>query len=295
MLYDAVRHHRIGLEGRQRSVRVVHQGEAGQIAQGLEDVRDENAAQARKGARNLHVGDDKSGVRVRAAQKDRMQRALRAVVGRECAQSLHQPNVLDTLDRLANAELHRGHATLPGRFRDGDPFAPQSAGARWGAPVDPLKTPGRPLRLRIRRSERDQGKRAGLTTDERERLRALERENRELARPTRFSQGVGLFCPGGARPAGSSPDCVQSTRIERRLRGSSRSAGSCRSPRRRTASMSRASAIRRRRRLARSATPSCARDPARVRRQLPGLRRAQGVAAVAAGRRGHCALHSRPA
>ena len=28
--------------------------------------------------------------------------------------------------------------------------------------------------------ERDQGKRAGLTTDERERLKALERENREL-------------------------------------------------------------------------------------------------------------------
>ena len=36
------------------------------------------------------------------------------------------------------------------------------------------------LRLWVRRSERDQGKRAGLTTDERERLKALERENREL-------------------------------------------------------------------------------------------------------------------
>jgi transposase len=36
------------------------------------------------------------------------------------------------------------------------------------------------LRLWVRQSERDQGKRAGLTSDERERLKALERENREL-------------------------------------------------------------------------------------------------------------------
>jgi transposase len=36
------------------------------------------------------------------------------------------------------------------------------------------------LRLWVRQAERDQGERAGLTTDERERLKALERENREL-------------------------------------------------------------------------------------------------------------------
>jgi transposase len=36
------------------------------------------------------------------------------------------------------------------------------------------------LRLWVRRSERDRGVRAGLTTDERERIKALERENREL-------------------------------------------------------------------------------------------------------------------
>jgi transposase len=39
---------------------------------------------------------------------------------------------------------------------------------------------GETLRLWVRRAERDQGKRAGLTSDERERLKALERENREL-------------------------------------------------------------------------------------------------------------------
>jgi transposase-like protein len=36
------------------------------------------------------------------------------------------------------------------------------------------------LRQWVRQAERDRGLRAGLTTEERERLKALERENREL-------------------------------------------------------------------------------------------------------------------
>jgi transposase len=36
------------------------------------------------------------------------------------------------------------------------------------------------LRLWVRRTERDRGLRAGPTTDDRERIKALERENREL-------------------------------------------------------------------------------------------------------------------
>ena len=46
--------------------------------------------------------------------------------------------------------------------------------------ADKIGCSGETLRKWVRQAERDQGLRAGLTTDERERLKALERENREL-------------------------------------------------------------------------------------------------------------------
>ena len=49
------------------------------------------------------------------------------------------------------------------------------------------------LRKWVRQVERDEGKRAGLTTDERERLKALERENRELRRANEILKTASAF------------------------------------------------------------------------------------------------------
>ena len=45
----------------------------------------------------------------------------------------------------------------------------------------------------VRQAERDTGKRAGLTTDERERLKALERENRELRQANEILRKASAF------------------------------------------------------------------------------------------------------
>jgi transposase-like protein len=49
------------------------------------------------------------------------------------------------------------------------------------------------LRTWVRRAERDAGERPGLTTDERERLKALERENRELKRANEILRKASAF------------------------------------------------------------------------------------------------------
>ncbi|MCY7412779.1 MAG: IS3 family transposase [Salinibacterium sp.] len=57
------------------------------------------------------------------------------------------------------------------------------------------------LRLWVRRAERDAGQRPGLTTDEAQRLKLLERENRELRRANEIlRKASALFRSGGARP-----------------------------------------------------------------------------------------------
>jgi transposase len=49
------------------------------------------------------------------------------------------------------------------------------------------------LRKWVRQAERDQGLRPGLTTDERERLKALERENKELRRANEILKTASAF------------------------------------------------------------------------------------------------------
>jgi transposase len=49
------------------------------------------------------------------------------------------------------------------------------------------------LRKWVRQAERDAGKRAGLTTDERQRLKDLERENRELKRANEILRKASAF------------------------------------------------------------------------------------------------------
>jgi transposase len=49
------------------------------------------------------------------------------------------------------------------------------------------------LRTWVRRAEVDAGQRPGLTTDERERLQELERENRELRRANEILKSAATF------------------------------------------------------------------------------------------------------
>jgi transposase-like protein len=49
------------------------------------------------------------------------------------------------------------------------------------------------LRLWVRRDEVDSGRRAGVTTEERERVKELERENRELRRANEILKAAAAF------------------------------------------------------------------------------------------------------
>jgi transposase len=96
------------------------------------------------------------------------------------------------------------------------------------------------LRGWLRQSERDRGVRAGPTTAEQERIRALEREVRELRQANEILRKASAYFAQAEldrrfrprRPAAPAPRSPSSTRIARCM-GSSRSASCCRSPRRR--------------------------------------------------------------
>ncbi|MGH7185415.1 MAG: IS3 family transposase, partial [Pseudomonadota bacterium] len=74
----------------------------------------------------------------------------------------------------------------------------------WGAITSiaqKIGCSGETLRKWMRQVEREEGQRPGLTTDEQQRLKVLERENRELRRANEIlRKASAYFCPGGARP-----------------------------------------------------------------------------------------------
>ena len=74
--------------------------------------------------------------------------------------------------------------------------AAPSYGSQWEAicsVADKLGPTPETVRKWVRQAETDDGRRAGLTTDERERLKALERENRELRRANEILKTASAF------------------------------------------------------------------------------------------------------
>ena len=67
---------------------------------------------------------------------------------------------------------------------------------------------GETLRKWVRRAERDQGLRDGTTTEERDRLKALERENRELRQANEILRKASAFLPRRSPTARSSDEGV---------------------------------------------------------------------------------------
>ena len=73
------------------------------------------------------------------------------------------------------------------------------------------------LRIWVRRAEVDGGARPGLTTEERERLRELERENRELRRANEILKAASVDSMGQRNSASSLSAGVSKSRVLRGL------------------------------------------------------------------------------
>jgi transposase len=69
-------------------------------------------------------------------------------------------------------------------------------GSQWAAVrsiAEKIGCSAETLRKWIRQTERDEGRRPGLTTDERQRIKELERENRELKRANEILRKASAF------------------------------------------------------------------------------------------------------
>ena len=69
-------------------------------------------------------------------------------------------------------------------------------GSQWAAIVSVAEKIGctrESLRRWVRQCERDDGRRPGITSDDRERLKALERENQELRRANEILRKASAF------------------------------------------------------------------------------------------------------
>ncbi len=74
--------------------------------------------------------------------------------------------------------------------------AQRDCGSQWEAissVAEKLGPTPETVRKWVRRMEIDAGRRPGLTTDERERLKGLERENRELRRANEILKSASVF------------------------------------------------------------------------------------------------------
>jgi transposase len=65
--------------------------------------------------------------------------------------------------------------------------------AAIGSVAEKLSINRETLRLWVRRAETDEGKRPGVTTDEREKIRTLEREVKELRRANEILKSAATF------------------------------------------------------------------------------------------------------
>ena len=135
----------------------------------------------------------------------------------------------------------------------------------------------------VKRFERDSGVRAGVPSEVAERLKALERENRDLRQVNEILRKASAYFAQAELTASSSHD-----RVHRRSPRGARGRADLQGDADRSVDLLRPCG-----QAARSGQAvgtgeagygSQGRGPTRLRRELPCLRRAQGVAAIAAGR-----------